>query len=177
MTYNTFAEKTNKMNNPNNPLIEKALYLLLMVDNSLKGSDIYAALRPEFNRNQLNQGFNSWRNSLKMQAVKSELQALLKEYAKRELEGDFTPSKGTQNLRIDFSNRDEFIGYLNSSINELTDEQTKTKYLQMLSDLLRFKDSKPDESGKHMQFYRPLTCNECPLYKGVQPDEGKGDIL
>lgn len=67
--------------------------------------------------------------------------------------------------RVDFTDRDQFIDYLNRQINTLGDDGTKTKYLQMLSDLLRYKESRPEGENEIQRFYTPITCSECNLYK------------
>lgn len=70
--------------------------------------------------------------------------------------------------QVDFTDRDQFINYLNGQINTLGDDSTKTKYLQMLSDLLRYKESRPEGENEVQRFYTPLTCRDCVLYKDAE---------
>lgn len=72
---------------------------------------------------------------------------------------------GIQLKQIDFTNVGEFIKYLNNQANTITDESHRQKYLSMLSDLLRFKESGTDKNTDIQRFYIPLTCKDCQLYK------------
>lgn len=72
---------------------------------------------------------------------------------------------GIQLSQIDFTDITQFIRYLNNQANTITDESHRQKYLSMLSDLLRFKESGTDKSTDIQRFYIPLTCKDCQLYK------------
>lgn len=76
--------------------------------------------------------------------------------------GNSSPQKG---LQIDFANRDQFIKFLNESLNTITDDKTRTDYLKMLSDLLRFKESTPDSQNDIQRFYVGVNCCNCAIYK------------
>lgn len=67
--------------------------------------------------------------------------------------------------QIDFTDITQFIRYLNNQANTITDESHRQKYLSMLSDLLRFKESGTDKNTDIQRFYIPLTCKDCQLYK------------
>lgn len=69
-----------------------------------------------------------------------------------------------QDTEVNFTNISEFIAYLNTKANNLTDEKERQKYLQMLSDLLRFKDQDTKENDI-IRFYMPLKCCNCPKNK------------
>lgn len=69
---------------------------------------------------------------------------------------------------IDFTDRNQFIKYLNQAVNGLQDDKQKTDYLKMLSDLLRFKESETGQDNEIQRFYTPLTCQNCALYRQEQ---------
>lgn len=66
---------------------------------------------------------------------------------------------------IDFTDRNEFLQYLNERANRVTDDKQKTETLKMLSDLLRFKEDKAEGTNDIQRFYTPMTCKGCELYK------------
>lgn len=89
----------------------------------------------------------------------------------REKETGTQPESSNKNVSsktVDFTNRNEFIKYLNSAVNSLQDDKQKTDYLKMLSDLLRFKETETSKDNEIQRFYTPITCNKCPLYKDQQ---------
>lgn len=70
-----------------------------------------------------------------------------------------------QNENINFLDRDEFLQFLNSRANEITDDKLRNDILKMLSDNLRYKDGENDENNEIQRFYTPLLCKDCQLYK------------
>ena len=68
--------------------------------------------------------------------------------------------------KIDYTNKAEFIQYLNDAANRITDDKLKNDILKMLSDHLDFKDeNRRDEASKVQRFYMPLRCQDCVLYQ------------
>ena len=70
-----------------------------------------------------------------------------------------------QDENINFLDRDEFLQFLNSRANEITDDKLRNDILKMLSDNLRYKDGENDENNEIQRFYTPLLCKDCQLYK------------
>ena len=79
------------------------------------------------------------------------------------------PTKGTNKkdtiTKTNFLDRDEFLKFLNSRANEITDDKLRNDILKMLSDNLRYKDTDTDETTEIQRFYTPITCENCEIYK------------
>lgn len=71
----------------------------------------------------------------------------------------------TRNNETNFLDRDEFLKFLNSRANEITDDKLRNDILKMLSDNLRYKDTERDENNEIQRFYTPLTCENCVIYQ------------
>lgn len=80
---------------------------------------------------------------------------------------------GLQVGDVDFTDISQFIAYLNNQANVLEDEKDRQKYLAMLSDLLRFKESGTDKNDDIMRFYTTMTCKQCNLYLAKKKEIGK----
>lgn len=100
---------------------------------------------------------------------KKEIETAVKEKTKSEERTQPTPSnKNVTSEQIDFTDRNQFIKYLNQAVNGLQDDKQKTDYLKMLSDLLRFKESETGQENEIQRFYTPLICQNCVLYKAAK---------
>lgn len=66
--------------------------------------------------------------------------------------------------KINFLDRDEFLQFLNSRANEITDDKLRNDILKMLSDNLRYKDTERDENNEIQRFYTPVVCENCTIY-------------
>lgn len=103
------------------------------------------------------------------QEIKNEIQNAIKQERQKEEEKQPSPSnKNVTSQEIDFTDRNQFIKYLNQAVNGLQDDKQKTDYLKMLSDLLRFKESETGQENEIQRFYTPLTCQNCALYRQEQ---------
>lgn len=71
----------------------------------------------------------------------------------------------TRNNETNFLDRDEFLKFLNSRANEITDDKLRNDILKMLSDNLRYKDTDADETTEIQRFYTPVLCENCEIYK------------
>ena len=123
-----------------------------------------------------------WKTSHKIQKAREEIEAFLlakekaiKEKAIQEANnGEAEPSKGTTNKnnteQTDFLNRDEFLKFLNTRANEITDDKLRNDILKMLSDNMRYKESEKDGNDEIQRFYTPLLCKDCQLYKEKQKE-------
>ena len=117
-----------------------------------------------------------WKTSHKIQKAREEIEAVLearekaiKEKAIKEVNGEETePTKGTTkkaNTEVtDFLNRDEFLKFLNTRANEITDDKLRNDILKMLSDNMRYKESEKDENNEIQRFYTPKLCENCQIY-------------
>lgn len=83
-----------------------------------------------------------------------------------------TGKNGAFNGEIDFTNKDQFLNYLNTQVNIISDPKQKTDYLKMLSDLLRFKEDSPNKDGENQiqRFYTPILCKDCKLYQAKKDE-------
>lgn len=73
---------------------------------------------------------------------------------------------------VDFTDISQFIAYLNNQANVLEDEKDRQKYLSMLSDLLRFKESGNENNEEIMRFYTGINCPQCNLYLARKKEIG-----
>lgn len=118
-----------------------------------------------------------WKTSHKIQKAREEIEAVLiakekaiKEKAIQEANnGETEPPKGMTNKnnteQTDFLNRDEFLKFLNTRANEITDDKLRNDILKMLSDNMRYKESEKDDNTEIQRFYTPITCTDCEIYK------------
>lgn len=118
-----------------------------------------------------------WKTSHKIQKAREEIEAILiarekaiKEKAVKEIQGEETePTKGATKKanteETDFLNRDEFLKFLNTRANEITDDKLRNDILKMLSDNMRYKESEKDESNEVQRFYTPVVCENCDIYR------------
>ena len=118
-----------------------------------------------------------WKTSHKIQKAREEIEAVLiakekaiKEKAIQEANnGETEPPKGTTNKnnteQTDFLNRDEFLKFLNTRANEITDDKLRNDILKMLSDNMRYKESEKDDNTEIQRFYTPVNCTDCEIYK------------
>lgn len=78
-------------------------------------------------------------------------------------------SESDTNMKIDFTDREQFMRFINKQLNEVEEEKDRQTYLKMISDNMRFKEDKPEKGDVDiMRFYVPLTCKDCALYKRAQ---------
>jgi len=68
------------------------------------------------------------------------------------------------NEKTNFLDRDEFLQFLNSRANAITDDKLRNDILKMLSDNLRYKDTERDENNEIQRFYTPVNCESCEIY-------------
>ncbi|MBQ3023366.1 MAG: hypothetical protein IJD91_08610 [Clostridia bacterium] len=79
-----------------------------------------------------------------------------------------TANQATKNEEVEktnFLDRDEFLQFLNSRANAITDDKLRNDILKMLSDNLRYKDTERDENNEIQRFYIPVTCENCGIYQ------------
>lgn len=67
---------------------------------------------------------------------------------------------------INFRDLDEFLNYCETRANVITDEKDRQKYLQMISELMRYKEHGTNDN-ELQRFYTPLKCHECPIYNNL----------
>lgn len=90
--------------------------------------------------------------------IKSKFQGGGTETTNRDTKGEFTE-------KTNFLDRDEFLQFLNTRANQITDDKLRNDILKMLSDNLRYKDTERDENNEIQRFYTPVTCENCEIYK------------
>jgi hypothetical protein len=117
-----------------------------------------------------------WKTSHKIQKAREEIEAILmarekaiKEKAIKEFQGEETePVKGATKKAnteaTDFLNRDEFLKFLNTRANEVTDDKLRNDILKMLSDNMRYKENENEGTAEIQRFYTPQTCENCEIY-------------
>lgn len=71
---------------------------------------------------------------------------------------------------VNFTDKTQFINYLNNQINLIQDEKQRLDYLKILSDLLRFKEDSNKNTEDIQRFYVPLNCSNCCLYQEKQKE-------
>lgn len=148
--------------------------------NRLPDSDIYLichGCKPENAPKVCNQ----WKKLDHVKIFWDQAEQLYKKYSqavreeeKRQKAGEIEPAS----LAIDFTNKAEFIQYLNESANRIQDDKLKNDVLKMLSDHLDFKDeSKRGENAEIQRFYLPLRCQDCKIYQAASQEGGTGITL
>lgn len=116
---------------------------------------------------------SKWYNSQKIQeGIK--IYRSIQERKKIELENEIIAGLETETAngtkenafveKTNFLDRDEFLQFLNSRANEITDDKLRNDILKMLSDNLRYKDTERDENNEIQRFYTPITCEKCTIY-------------
>lgn len=136
------------------------------LDHDLQIVDIYKICFPEDNTPNIVTAASQWKRGKRIAAI---FESVKNEIEGRN-EGIRKGTEPTQNgilpTEIDFTNKAEFIKYLNETANRLTDDKLKNDILKMLSDHLDFKDeNKRDENNQIQRFYLPLRCQDCKLYQ------------
>lgn len=155
--------KTNKLTYPQ---IKAVIYYGL--DRELSTLEIYKICYPEDNIKDLASKASSWKRGQRIAAIFAEVRNEIKGREEEREKGNKMDENGKPLPAIDFTNKAEFIKYLNHAANRITDDKLKNDILKMLSDHLDFKDeSKRDESNQIQRFYLPLRCHDCKLYQDV----------
>ena len=133
------------------------------------------------NENSLKTICNTWFNSHKIQSGIKYFSTLKQEHENEiinkyieGLETETTNSKTrqTENNNTNFLDRDEFLQFLNSRANAITDDKLRNDILKMLSDNLRYKDTERDENNEIQRFYTPITCENCTIYQRCKGCDG-----
>ena len=128
--------------------------------------DIYKLCYPEDNTPNLTTAASCWHRGKRIAhlftMVKNEIKG-----SRLNVESGTQPAQSAEQLQsIDFTNKAEFIKYLNQAANRITDDKLKNDILKMLSDHLDFKDeTKRSEDNQVQRFYLPLRCQDCKLYQ------------
>lgn len=126
------------------------------------------------NENSLKTMSSNWFNSFRIknfikeykQTQDKQTEILTQEITERvKTETTNQLNQKTQDENINFLDRDEFLQFLNSRANEITDDKLRNDILKMLSDNLRYKDGENDENNEIQRFYTPLLCKDCQLYR------------
>lgn len=153
--------KTNKLTYQQ---IKAVIYYGL--DRELSTLEIYRICYPEDNIKDLASKASSWKRGQRIAAIFEEVRNELKGREEERKRGTKTGENGEVLPDIDFTDKGQFIQYLNNAANRITDDKLKNDILKMLSDHLDFKDeSKRDESNQIQRFYLPLRCQDCKLYQ------------
>lgn len=154
------------------PEIEKAV-IFYGLANNISAPDIYKMLHPGAKEESAKTLGYNWLRTAKRSAYVETVKTRLAQFVKfekrvRENNGlKLNPDESEEYERkIDYTNKAEFIQYLNDAANRITDDKLKNDILKMLSDHLDFKDeNKRDEASKVQRFYMPLRCQDCVLYQ------------
>jgi len=149
-------------------------YLIFKV---AKGAEYYNALTDKARQPRVSE----WKNSAKVKEEVKKLQYLKQrqeeeqkernrlewdqEERAKETESTETNEKRRNTYQTDFLNRDEFLKFLNTRANEITDDKLRNDILKMLSDNMRYKESEKDENNEIQRFYTPVTCENCSIYQ------------
>lgn len=136
------------------------------LDHDLSNTDIYKLCYPDNKVTDIVSTASMWKRGKRVSAifesVKNEIEG------KREKEREELNASTNCNLSqsVDFTDKGQFIQYLNNAANRITDDKLKNDILKMLSDHLDFKDeNKRDDSNQIQRFYLPLRCQDCKLYQ------------
>lgn len=116
---------------------------------------------------------SGWRRSEKIRDAWSQIEQevkLYKEARQREINFQFGEEGGNEGAKlknlVDFTDKAQFIKYLNTAANRITDDKLKNEVLKMLSDHLDYKnESKRGEAEQMQRFYLPVRCQDCEIYK------------
>ena len=153
--------KTNKLTYPQ---IKAAIYYGL--DRELSTLEIYRICYPEDNIKDLASKASGWKRGQRVAAIFEEVQNEIRGREEERNKCTKTDENGKSLQVVDFTDKGQFIQYLNQAANRITDDKLKNDILKMLSDHLDFKDeSKRDESNQIQRFYLPLRCQDCKLYQ------------
>ena len=134
----------------------------------MKIEDIFKIVNPETNPELARQHGNQWRRTKRIAEYYETILTLYKQRSDEQNELNRL-RKGTnpeELNQVDFTNKEEFIKYLNGAANRVQDDKLRNDLLKMLSDHLDFKDEqKRDDSSQVQRFYLPLRCQDCKLYQ------------
>ena len=117
-----------------------------------------------YNSQKIQEGIKIYRSiqERKTNELKNEIIAGLEtETTNTTKEGDFIE-------KTNFLDRDEFLQFLNTRANQITDDKLRNDILKMLSDNLRYKDTERDENNEIQRFYTPITCEKCVIYNNCK---------
>lgn len=79
---------------------------------------------------------------------------------------------------IDFTNRDEFVKFINVGLNTVKDDKLRIDLMKMMSDLGRFKETGVKKESEIQKFFVPLYCSDCNLYQRRRKElEEKGTVF
>ncbi len=113
------------------------------------------------NSDPIQQGIADLKYRLKIQEEEKERNLIERLKSEANQEG----KENSINDKTNFLDRDEFLAFLNTRANEITDDKLRNDILKMLSDNLRYKDTERDENNEIQRFYTPVTCQECAVYQ------------
>lgn len=161
-------------------LTEKALIKFMLTEIGVSWKDIFLQLHPEQEQSSaLSAKVSKFKLKAAVQRYYDEVKFKLRKYEedlkdqerqrisseKANEEKKNKKSGGDVFGNFDFTNRDEFLNYLNKAANNIKDERDKREYLKMISDNLRFKEPDKHENTEIQRFYTPLQCKDCILYQ------------
>ena len=122
-------------------------------------------------------GANQWKKLEHVKVFWDQAEGLYKKYSCAAREEEKRQKSGQNAIEapaIDFTDKAQFIQYLNESANRITDDKLKNDILKMLSDHLDFKDeSKRGDAAEIQRFYLPVRCQDCKIYQAARKDAGK----
>lgn len=144
------------------------------IHNNLSILGMYCICHDDGNELKNRSEANAWINAKRIRPyydrVLADFRNKSQEEKKRRREEEMTE---TGEIKVDFTDKAQFIKYLNQTANRMTDDKLKNDILKMLSDHLDFKDeNKRGENSEIQRFYLPIRCQDCKIYQAAAQEQG-----
>ena len=152
--------------------LEKGALLLRYWNGEKTFVNAFKLSHPETTANEIsiNALVSRWKNKPEIKQFANDIvtkfNAVAKGAENRQKGAEIGTGGTTAGNYINFRDLDEFLNYCETRANVITDEKDRQKYLQMISELMRYKEHGTNDN-ELQRFYTPLKCSQCPIYNNL----------